>query len=342
MECQIEARNLPASLAESPGCRHVCGAARRWPLPEPVKNLRRKILLLLLGLAGVGVVSAQNFRYRGSPEDWTDEDEVRTAREVMPRTYQLPPWTNPRGFEKDVFTFARVIFQTDMRRPGDVGFAGRLRRGWAVDFPDADLNFSYRLQQMTSLRVDSDGRAIKLTNPEIFDYPWIFMTHVERMALIDEEQEILRQYLRNGGVLLVNDYWGAAAHQNLVREMRQVLPGRTWTELTMEHPIFHAVFDLRMPMQELRVPTIHRWNTEYAPGDPASNPTAGYRGEGYETMHVRAIFDDNGRIMVLAIHNSDVSDGWEREGENAEYFAFFSEPRAYPLGINIVFYLMTH
>ena len=46
--------------------------------------------------------------------------------------------------------------------------------------------------------------------------------------------------------------------------------------------------------------------------------------------------------MVLAIHNSDVSDGWEREGENADYFALFSEPRAYPLGINIVFYLMTH
>lgn len=201
-------------------------------------------LLLFAALAVAGDVVAQNIRFRSSPEDWTDEDDVRTAREVMPRTYQLPPWTNPKGFEKDTFTFARVIFQTDPRRPGDVGFGGRLRRGWAVDFPDADLNFSHRLQQMTSLRVDSDGRALKLTSPELSDYPYIFMTHVERMALDEEEQGILRNYLRNGGALLVNDYWGVAAHQNLVREMRDVLPGRTWTELTMDHPIFHSVFGI--------------------------------------------------------------------------------------------------
>lgn len=309
--------------------------------------LPRQLTLLLLTatLATTGSLLAQSFRnggIRGSAEDWTDEDDVRTAREVMPRTFQLPPWENPRGFEKDVFTFARVIFQTDPQRPGDTGFGGRLRRGWAVDFPDADLNFSYRLQQMTSLRVDSDGRALKLTNPELSDFPYLFMTHVERMALGDEEQGILRRYLLNGGVLLVNDFWGAAAWQNLVREMREVLPNHTWIDLPLDHPIYHCVFNLRGPMSELRVPTIHRWNTDYEPGNPNSNPTSGYRGEGYETMHIRALLDDQQRIMVLAIHNSDVSDGWEREGENADYFALFSEPRAYPLGINIVFYLMTH
>jgi hypothetical protein len=67
-----------------------------------------------------------------------------------------------------------------------------------------------------------------------------------------------------------------------------------------------------------------------------------FRGEGSENMHVRAWFDDKGRMMIIAIHNSDVSDGWEREGENSDYFHVFSEKIAYPLGINIVFYLMTH
>ena len=47
-------------------------------------------------------------------------------------------------------------------------------------------------------------------------------------------------------------------------------------------------------------------------------------------------------MMILAIHNSDVSDGWEREGEDETYFNRFSEKIAYPLGINIIFYLMTH
>jgi hypothetical protein len=59
-------------------------------------------------------------------------------------------------------------------------------------------------------------------------------------------------------------------------------------------------------------------------------------------MHVRALLDDKQRISVLAFHNSDISDGWEREGENQDYFQKFSEKIAYPLGINIIFYLMTH
>ena len=59
-------------------------------------------------------------------------------------------------------------------------------------------------------------------------------------------------------------------------------------------------------------------------------------------MHVRAIFDDKGRIMVIATHNCDNGDSWEREGEDEFFFHEFSEKRGYPLGINIMFYLMTH
>ena len=59
-------------------------------------------------------------------------------------------------------------------------------------------------------------------------------------------------------------------------------------------------------------------------------------------MHVRAWLDDKQRIMILAIHNSDTGDGWEREGEDEDYFHQFSENRAYPLAVNAIFYLMTH
>ena len=58
--------------------------------------------------------------------------------------------------------------------------------------------------------------------------------------------------------------------------------------------------------------------------------------------HYKAIFDDKGRMMVIICHNTDLGDGWEREGENEYYFKEFSEKKAYPLGINIIFYAMTH
>ena len=56
----------------------------------------------------------------------------------------------------------------------------------------------------------------------------------------------------------------------------------------------------------------------------------------------KGIFDDKGRMMAIICHNTDVGDGWEREGMDEGYFKEFSEKWSYPLGINIVTYAMTH
>ncbi|MEN9632208.1 MAG: hypothetical protein RL077_612 [Verrucomicrobiota bacterium] len=324
--------------------------------------------LLLAAAAASAIGRAQSTANQGGSlvrlegGGYVDEETVRTARETIGHSVTLPQWTNPRGFEKDVFIFSRVIFWSDPARPSErFGFRGSFgggggpggrggaggsggfgRLGWVIDYPDADLNFSHRLQQLTSIKADPDARVLKLTGGELGDHPFIYMEHIERLALRPAEITALRQYFLAGGVLLVNDFWGAMAWQNLKKEISAVLPGRTWSELPMEHPIFHCVFDLRGPLSSLRVPSMQRWNINYDPNDPESNPTSGNRGEGYETMHVQALLDEQQRISVLAIHNSDISDGWEREGEREDYFKVFSEARAYPLGINIIFYLMTH
>ena len=57
--------------------------------------------------------------------------------------------------------------------------------------------------------------------------------------------------------------------------------------------------------------------------------------------HYRAIFDKKGRMMCIICHNTDLGDGWEREG-NEYYFQEFSLKKAYPMGINIVVYALTH
>ncbi len=268
-----------------------------------------------------------------------NEDELRTARETDSHSSGTPDWTNAPGFEPDVFTFTRVIFKSDPGRSD----RGRLRwLGWWVDYPDADLNLSYRLQQLTSIKTDPDARVLKLTDPTMTQYPLLYMEHAGYMRLSDVEVVALRQYLLSGGALFVNDFWGSEEWNGFAREMNRVLPGRAWTELSLDHPVFHCVFDLWGPMSRLQVPTIQFWNQDHDPNDPQSPLQRIYRGEGSEEMHVRALFDDHQRMMILAIHNSDISDGWEREGENERYFAQFSEKVAYPLGINIIFYLMTH
>jgi hypothetical protein len=255
-----------------------------------------------------------------------NENTVRTARETASDSTGTPEWTNAPGFAKDVFTYARVIYQmNDMPFPSDLG--------WVNDYPDGDLNLSFRLQQLTSMKVDPDGRVLKLTSPDLFDYPMIFMSQPGHMVLRDEEVPILRRYLLNGGVLLADDFWGDAEWQSFEMEMQRVLPERHWVELPMDHPIFHCVFDLKLVKNDLQVQTKNFWR----------NGGISHRGrQDTADFHVRAWLDDKQRIMVIALHNTDNGDGWEREGENVDYFKTYSETRAYPLAINIIFYLMTH
>ena len=55
----------------------------------------------------------------------------------------------------------------------------------------------------------------------------------------------------------------------------------------------------------------------------------------------RGIQDERGRLMVVMSHNTDISDTWEREGEDPEYFYRFS-PEGYAIAINVMTYVLTH
>jgi hypothetical protein len=260
--------------------------------------------------------------------DLVNEDTVRTARQTASHSTGTPDWTNTPGFEGDVFTFTRIIYKFDKSRM-------RSFMAWINDYPDSDLNLSYRLQQLTSMKVDPNGRALKLTNAALFDYPFIYMVQPGRMELQDEEVPILHKYLANGGALMADDFWGEREWDNFETQIKRVLPDRPWVELPLSHPVFHSVFplDLKSNVEELQVPSVPLWER-----GAVSYP----RGEGTREMHVRAWLDDKQRIMVIATFNTDNGDGWEREGEDEEYFHEFSETRAYPLAINIIVYLMTH
>ncbi len=266
-----------------------------------------------------------------------NQDTVQTAREIASHSTGTPDWTNKPGFEKDAFTFVRII--------RDRAFEGSYTAGsWITDFPDSDLNFSFRLQQMTSLKVDPDGRTIRLTSPDLFNYPWIYMVEPGRLSLRDEEVPVLRKYLLNGGVLMADDFWGQYQWDGFADQIKRALPEYQWVELPMDHPIFHCVFDLNVPKNKLQTPSIYlavrRHSTDFTWEDHHRDQNGQL--EDCRTMHVRALLDAKGRIMVIATHNCDNGDSWEREGEDDFFFHEFSEKRGYPLGINIVFYLMTH
>ncbi len=278
---------------------------------------------------------AQRSRNSMGGEGWiSNAESVRTAREVPFRSTPIPTWTNAPGFAKDAFTFARVRY-TRRPRSSAVWWQGGY---WYSDFPDSDLNLSFRLQQMTSIRADPEGRVVDLTDPELFDYPWIYMVEPGLMELEDEEVSILKRYLLNGGFLMADDFWGEAQWGNFESEMKRVFPALSFADVPMEHAIFRGVFELEGPVNKLQVPNVLIGRRAETTGVTWEEKEDGPCKE----VHIRALFDPKGRIMVLACHNTDNGDGWEREGEDDYFFHRFAENISYPLAINVIFYAMTH
>jgi hypothetical protein len=275
----------------------------------------RRMILVLVGLVGIGILFAQGGRFWGGGQVFVPAG-TRTAREIGTRSVGTPLWENAPGFEADVFTFARLRYDAAPRP------AGARRGGWTTDLPDADLNLSYRLQQMTSLRVDPNARLVRATDPDLAQYPFLFAAAPGAMGLTEDEILGLRNYLRNGGFLLMTDYWGDVDLAYVERLFQEILPGSRFEELPIEHPLYRMVANIR---EKAQVPNIHV-------GLKIPNTQ----------IHHRVIFDAKGRLIVMGLHNSDDSDGWEREGENHEYFEKYSEKIAYPLAINIICYVMTH
>ena len=233
----------------------------------------------------------------------------------------VPEWEVDQRFKHDVFTFVRLRYNS---------YRGWGR--WATDYPDSDLNFSFRLQQLTSLKVDPAGKVLEITDPDLFDFPWVYMIEPGGLEFTPEEVETLRRYLMNGGFMMVDDFWGEAEWFNFYTEIKRVFPNREPIELPPEHPIFHCVYDLP---EKPQVPSIGAAQYGRSQGITWERDDA-------REVHYKGIFDDEGRMMVIICHNTDLGDGWEREGEDPWYFKEFSEKKAYPLGINIVFYAMTH
>ena len=66
------------------------------------------------------------------------------------------------------------------------------------------------------------------------------------------------------------------------------------------------------------------------------------RGYDSRQVHFRGVQNQQGRLVVLMTHNTDIAETWERESEYPpEYFDLFS-PRGYAIGVNVVLYAMTH
>jgi hypothetical protein len=238
-------------------------------------------------------------------------------------------WPVDPAFAGDVFTFARLKHASG----GGFGYFSR-RMGWSEDAPRADIMLAFRVHQITALNVRPGFNAIDFTKEDLARYPFVYFSGVESMALREVEVATLRNYLLSGGFMMVDNFWGDAAWHNFAAEMKRVFPDREPHELTIDHPIFHLVYDFKTKPQTPTAGEFEQFGIFYD------------YGRDYDVMthdpHYFAMYDDKGRMMMLICHNNHFGDGWEHEGDDPNYFHVISEGMAYPMFINIVTYAMTH
>jgi hypothetical protein len=281
-------------------------------MPPQIRRRLRLVAVATIALALAASVEAQ-FRRRGGGG--------------FGRGFSNARYATPQDIDGR-WHFCRIVFREDFR--GDGG-------GWSVDYPRADLNLSIRLAELTKTDVskspggEPNHLLIRLTDPELFDCPFIMMTEVGTLGLLDEEAVQLHDYLVKGGFLWADDFWGEDAWQWWEGQLRKALPAPDFqiVDLPPDHPLYRMQFDVKKTPQ---ISSINFW---------ASNGHASERGAESAVVHTRAVVDSHGRVMVLMTHNTDFGDSFEREGDDPRYFLEFSVP-GYSFGINAMLYSLTH
>lgn len=259
-------------------------------------------------------------RYHNRPYEIRDPELIREQEEMQKSI-------DPR-FSEDVFTFARLKFGGDR----DFRFGGG--RIWDDDTPMADLSLTYRLYEVTSLKVRPGLNYIDITTKDLPNYPFVYVAAAGRIVLSDEEVAALRTYLLNGGFLMVDDFWGDEQWHHFYEQIKRIFPDREPKELALDNRIFHTVFDFK---KEPQIPSVGAFLRNQQSFDPGWD----YFEKSHEP-HYYGVYDDQQRMMMIICHNNHYGDGWEHETDDHTYFDKFSEPQAYPMFINILVYAMTH
>lgn len=244
-----------------------------------------RLAMLLIGFVVLGVVSgleAQRFRRSFEQEE--------------------PPQTE--------FIFARIRYSS-------FGMWSRWGYpGWFHDYPDAEQHINQIMSEATIINVERMSyKIVDMDSPELFKYPFSYISEPGTMQLTDREVENLREYLNRGGFVMVDDFDGMPSLDNLERNLKRVFPERDIFPLAIGHPIFSTFYD---------IPTL-----DVTPPYEVSGPPLFY---GYP--------DGKGNLAMIICYNNDVGDFWE--WIDRPMYPLKPSTEALRLGINFIVYAMTH
>jgi hypothetical protein len=163
---------------------------------------------------------------------------------------------------------------------------GRLHYDGGGDWyanPSSLPNLLKAIGERTVLRTAPREVAVRLSDEELWDVPYLYMTGHGNVRFSDAELGILRRWLGQGGFLHVDDNYGM--DESIRRELRRLFPDQTLVDVPLDHPVYRLVYSFPRG-----IPKIHEHD---------GKPPQGL-----------GLFLE-GRLVVFYSYETDLGDGWE-------------------------------
>lgn len=150
---------------------------------------------------------------------------------------------------------------------------------------------------------------VEAGSPDIFLYPYIYMTGHGNVVFSENEAKNIRSYLLAGGFLHIDDNYGLDPFIRI--EIKNIFPDKNFVEIPFDHPIYHQKFNF-----DTGLPKIHEHD--------------GLPPKGMGILH-------EGRLIVFYSYESDLGNGWEDQ-------SVYNDPahlrqKALQMGANIISYV---
>ncbi|MBT7423595.1 MAG: DUF4159 domain-containing protein [Candidatus Marinimicrobia bacterium] len=206
-----------------------------------------------------------------------------------------------------IFTITKLVFAQDFSI-ARVHYDGG--GDWYGD-PSSIPNLLNFINENTSIAVNLEEVKIKLTDSDLYYYPFLYLTGHGNIRFSEDEVGILREYLKKGGFLHADDNYGM--DKSFRREMKRVFPEKEWVELSYNHEIFHTFYEFPNGL-----PKIHEHD-----GKPAQG---------------LGLFEGE-RLIVFYTYETDLGDGWEdiEVHKDPQYL----HEAALKMGVNIIWFALT-
>lgn len=176
--------------------------------------------------------------------------------------------------------------------------------------PSSLPNLLGAVAERTTLRVSTRPAEVRPSDPDLSDYPYLYVTGHGNIRFSEDERASLRRYLRAGGFLHVDDNYGLDA--SFRREIAALFPDTPLADVPADHAVYHLLYDFPEG-----IPKIHEHD-----GLPAQG---------------LGIFID-GRLAVFYSYQSDLGDGWEDESVHGDPPEV--REQALRMGVNLFLYAL--